>query len=325
MSFRLRIQHIEVLDGETLIRGRLIEGSYFGPQYIRVKDAMGNGWTSTILTHGLIEPQGWPVTADHNTQLELHIATPPPPFVIDRSSAVEGLGSVAIRTNSIDLSKELSNPLFWGNFCDLCMYTDAMEQPGVELLGLSQEEMNSYYTDVLSPLIDSPTWPIFPLKIDSDRYVEIEWAGGAEFQERIWVGAKNSGDRVLLGYNSGHFSLPALRPSELVWLLDQLEQSDAHPAAGLMLMPMCYLPEADAVLTERAARVCGHIPGASSMHVSTMAANLVKNRIVPDTTWERRAPYGWCSNWPYSQRNPQGAMSVLSEADFGFIEQFFRA
>jgi hypothetical protein len=32
VSFRLRIDRIETRDGETLIRGRLVAGSYFGPQ-----------------------------------------------------------------------------------------------------------------------------------------------------------------------------------------------------------------------------------------------------------------------------------------------------
>ena len=112
MSFRLCIDSVENLGSETLICGRLIKGAYFGPQYVRLKDAAGNERTTTILTHGLINPEGWPVTADHDTQLQLYVPTPPPPFAIDTKSPVEGLGNVALRKDGVDLSRELSDPLF---------------------------------------------------------------------------------------------------------------------------------------------------------------------------------------------------------------------
>ena len=115
MSFRLRIDSAENLGGETRIRGRVIEGAYFGPQYIRLKDTTGKERTTTILSHGLIGSDlGWPVTADHDTQLELYIATPAAPFAVDANSPLQGLGNVALRQDSTDLSGALSNPLFLG-------------------------------------------------------------------------------------------------------------------------------------------------------------------------------------------------------------------
>jgi hypothetical protein len=323
MSFRLRVDSAENLGSETCIRGRLVEGAYFGPQYIRLKDTTGKVRTATILSHGMTGALNWPVTADHDTQLELYIATPSSPLSIDTNSLVEGLGSVLPRQDSIDLSKELSNPLFWGNFSDLYMVSDSTERPYEEFLELSQDEVNSYYTDFLSPLIDSTIWPIFSLEIDSYRYAEFEWAGGAEYQNRVWIGSKASGQRALLGYDSGHFSLPGLRPSELGWLLERLEQTKAHPAAGLLLVPMCYLAKPDSLLTERLANLCARIPGARLKLASTMAGNMVERQVVSEVTWERRLGFGWCSNSQYSQRNPQSLLSVLSEAEFGFIEHFF--
>lgn len=323
MSFRLRVDSIENLGSETCIRGRLTEGAYFGPQYIRLKDTTGKGWIAAISSHSLIEPRGWPVMADHGTQLELYIATHSLQFTIDANSLIEGLGSVLPRRDSIDLSKELSNPLLWGNFATLYMDSETTERPCEAFLGLSKYDVNSYYTDFLSPLINSATWPIFLLEIDSNRYIEIEWAGGAEYQDRVWIGSKDSGHRALLGYNSGHFSLPGLRPSELAWMLERLEQTKVHPASGLLLVPMCYLPEPDAPLTERLANLCARIPGARVEFASAMAANLVEHQVVPEAKWERRPALGWCSNWQYSQRNPQSPMSVLSQAEFRFVDLFF--
>jgi hypothetical protein len=99
-----------------------------------------------------------------------------PPFTIDVDSIVEGMGSVALRQDCIDLSMELSKPLFWGNFSSLHMVSEDNGNPYKEFLGLSEDDVDSYYTSFLAPLFASTTWPIFPLEIDRDRYVEIEWA-----------------------------------------------------------------------------------------------------------------------------------------------------
>jgi len=323
MSFRLRVDNTENLGRETCVRGRLIEGAYFGPQYIRLKDTTGRVRTVAILRHFLTGAVNWPITPNDDMQLHLYIATPDPHFRIDTSSPIEGLGSVLPRRDCIDLSTELSSPLFWGNFSVLYMISESTERPYEEFLGLSQDEVNGYYTDFISPLLHSTTWPIFLMEIGSDRYVEIEWAGGAECQDRVWIGSRDSGDRALLGYDSGHFSLPGLRPSELVWLLDRLERTTAHPAAGLLLVPMCYLSTPDGLLTERLADLCARIPGARAELASTMASNMVERQVVPEARWERKPGFGWCSTWQYSQRNPRSVMSVLSEAEFRFIDLFF--
>src|SRR5262245_48890270 len=282
MSFRLCIDKIENRGSETIITGRLIDGAYFGPQSIRLTDMTGTVHTASILTHGLIDPKGWPVTAEHDTQLQLYIATPAAPFTIDPKCPIEGVGHVAPRRDSIDLSKELVNPLLWGSFSALHMTSEAIECPYEDFLGLSRDEVNGYYNDFLSPLVDSPTWPIFPLEIDSDRYVEIEWAGGSEYQDRVWIGSTVSGRPALLGYDSGHFSLPGLRPSELVWLLDRLDQKKVHPASGLLLLPMCFLPKPDIPLTKRLAELCARVPGARSQLAETMATNMIEHLVVPD-------------------------------------------
>src|SRR5262249_23293940 len=86
MSFHLRIDGIENRGNETCIRGRLIEGAYFGPQYIRLKDTTGNDRIAAIVSHGMTGALNWRFTADHDTQLELYIATPDPQFSIDPNS-----------------------------------------------------------------------------------------------------------------------------------------------------------------------------------------------------------------------------------------------
>jgi hypothetical protein len=72
------------------------------------------------------------------------------------------------------------------------------------------------------------------------------------------------------------------------------------------------------------ANLCARIPGAKVELANLMAANMVERQVAEaNARWEWRAGLGWCSTCPYSQRNPQSAMSILSEADFGFIDLFF--
>ena len=55
-----------------------------------------------------------------------------------------------------------------------------------------------------------------------------------------------------------------------------------------------------------------------------MATNMVEHQVVGvNARWEWRASIGWCSTCRYSQRNPKSPLSILSEADFGFIDLFF--
>jgi hypothetical protein len=229
-----------------------------------------------------------------------------------------------LRQASVEISEELSNPLFWGNFAILYLASEENEYPYRTFLGLTDSEVNGYYTDFLEPLIESPTWPIFKLPIDDDRYAEIEWAGElGEYQTRLWIGSHRLGRRALLGYDSGHFSLPALRRDEFVWLLGKLERGGAHPASGLLLAPMCYLPAEDALVAKKIADLCSRLPGAKGSRAADAADALMRRMIVPEARWERKPSLGWCSGWTYSQRNPRSLLSVLTETDFAFIDQFF--
>jgi len=74
---------------------------------------------------------------------------------------------------------------------------------------------------------------------------------------------------------------------------------------------------------KKLATLCARIPGANLKLAGTMAANMIERQMVPDAKWERRPHFGWCSNWRYSQRNPESPMSVLTATEFGFIDQFF--
>lgn len=154
MSFCLRVDSTEVQGDELCIRRRLIAGAYFGPQYIRLSDTAGSTRDPEPRLRQLSRLAGH---RRSRHAAELYIANPNPRFAVGVKSLVEGLGSVTLRRDSIDLAKELSNPLFWGNFSVLYMSSESRERPYQEFLRLSPDDVNDYYTDFLSPLIDSDT------------------------------------------------------------------------------------------------------------------------------------------------------------------------
>jgi hypothetical protein len=65
------------------------------------------------------------------------------------------------------------------------------------------------------------------------------------------------------------------------------------------------------------------LPGVKLDRVGQMAEVFVTNLVVPDGRWAHHRELGWINNWRHSQRNPESSMSLLREADFRFIEEFF--
>lgn len=93
MSFTLRVGDIVDLGDRTWLRAQLAEGAYYGPQDIRLTSTTGERRTTAILRHTLTGLLGWPIMPDHHVRLDLYIATLRPPFSIDTSRLVEGVGS----------------------------------------------------------------------------------------------------------------------------------------------------------------------------------------------------------------------------------------
>jgi hypothetical protein len=68
-------------------------------------------------------------------------------------------------------------------------------------------------------------------------FVEHEFSAGVEYQFRSWIGGPGDAAPVLMGYESGHFSLPAFRLEEIDALL--CDPGLKSPSVVLLLWLSC--------------------------------------------------------------------------------------
>jgi hypothetical protein len=165
---------------------------------------------------------------------------------------------------------------------------------------------------------DSGVWPYVRIGLPGGRYLEIEFAAGVEFQNRVWIGIGNA-PRVLLGYDSGHFSFPTMRIQEV---LDLSLRMDTHPAVPLLLLPGAYLVEGEPFPSEAATQWLLRSPGFQDHYLAPLLHELARN-MVSEQKWEFTEQRGWINNGRYSQRNPASGMSILGVDDYRLIRQFF--
>jgi len=150
------------------------------------------------------------------------------------------------------------------------------------------------------------------------RYLELEMARGVEYQDRVWIGHISGSDRELLGYHSGHFSLPALRTEEASWFATQTK----FAPSGLLWLSAAYL-EGEEYLLALAEECAWRVPGLRRGRKTAMAKALLKNVAVEGLSWTFDSTLGWVNNWRYSQRNPKSALSILKPDGFTYIREFF--
>jgi hypothetical protein len=303
--------------GENLeLRGRLLTGAYFGPESVVVRSRAGDERATQILSHGLEYPEGWPVLPEHrNTTLVLCIPTLPPDFEI---ALLTGTGSAATTSERVDVTGALEAPEFWAIQALLHFASDEVDDPGQEWFGLSSDTANEWYQSNIDRHILAGRWPYLRVPLTNSRYIELEMAGGVEYQDRVWIGDHSSTQRVLMGYHSGHFSLPALRVSEVTWLAEQTGFS----ASNLLWFSTTYLEEGFN-LKSLIEKLVSAVPGLSRNKVEIMSEIVLENLAVDGLSWTRDPNLGWVNNWPYSQRNPASLLSTLKPADFAYIQQFF--
>lgn len=304
-------------DGDELVlRGRVVSGAYFGPESAIARSASGEEFSTHIHSHGMKDPEGWPVLPEHrNTVLSLRVS---PPACKLKIATLVGLGAIDHAKERIDISHVLGSPEFWAMQFDLHYVSEEVEEPGLEWLGVTQQESADWYRTHIQESIDRGVWPYVRVQLPSARYIELEMAGGTEYQDRIWIGNLAGDQRVLLGYHSGHFSLPALRSQEVSYLA---ELTHSEPA-NLLWLSAGYLEKG----TESgllATRLASQVPGLIEGKEAAVAEALLQRVGVDGPTWVNDPARGWINNGAYSQRNPESRLCVLDQEDFEYIRQFF--
>ncbi len=315
MPFTLIPISITPNGNEVFVRGRLMSGAYFGPEVVMLRSADGSEHATHIRSHGTENPEDWPVLPEHSsTILILRIPAPPDGF---EPVLVTGLGCVQPAKQRVDISRSLDEPAFWAMQMALHFDSD-VDDPALEYLGVERDAANEWYElNVNRPQLDG-AWPYLRISLSDSKYIELELAAGVECQDRIWIGDLSESERVLLGYHSGHFSLPALRLSEADWLS---AETDGSPVSLLWLFA-CYL-ESGSYPVSLASELLSQIPGIRPGKARPMAELLLERLAIENFRWSLDPALGWINAWPYSQRNPHSRLSILSAADFAYIREFF--
>lgn len=315
----MRVSGVREKGEELAVSGQLAEGSYSGPEAVLLCDESGQWVHSAIVEHAIEFPKDWPVLPRDGSTLVLSIAKPRSGFKLDRSQPVIGQGAVHRNHDRVDISASLNDPAFWAIWMPLHLDCDSLPEPSLAW-GFTGDQVNSEYEKRFQAHWDAGIWPYVRCDLPQGRYAEIEFASGIEHQSRVWIGSAD-GPRVLLGYDSGHCSFPALRIQELLDLAARLDGQAA--AVPLLFLAGTWLDE-DASLPDEAVRHwLRHSPGFRPDCEDAVVTELANN-VVPDLAWELNQDLGWINNGPYSQRNQKSTMSILTREDFHFIRDFFR-
>ena len=86
---------------------------------------------------------------------------------------------------------------------------------------------------------------------------------------------------------------------------------------------MAYL-ETEADSQPLVERLVLGVPGLLPGKEAALAEAVVQNRAGGGVNWLWDETFGWINDGPYSQRNPTSPLSILKDADFAYIGQFFR-
>jgi hypothetical protein len=317
MPFKLRVSKVEHSSSEIKVTGELLEGAFRGPESILLCDRSGRWVSSQVIRHGVMLMKDWPVVPGDGSRLLLYIASPSPDFELDAAQPILGQGNLATNANRLDISNSLSEPAFWMLQLWLHIGSEQLPDPSTAW-GFSQEDATKEYARLFEQRWKTGIWPFVRIPVSGSRYVEIEYAASVEYQTRVWIG-EDDGPRVLLGYDSGHFSFPSLRVEEVLALADRIT---IHPSLPLLLLPGAYATARDALPADKVTLWLQEVPGIKTDLIALIVAQLLK-KPNPKLQWTCSPPLGWTNNGKYSQRNPESPMSILTRDDFGFIQDFF--
>lgn len=315
MPFRLRVSTVSSSKSALLVSGVVVEGSYVGPESVMLCDKSGEWISSAILQHEVVHPKTWPIVAGDGSMLVLHIRPPHSWFQLDRNQDVVGRGSLSTNERRVDVTDYFANPAFWAIQMSLHLGAQMTEDP-LLAWGFCQADEVQAYERLFESHWHAGVWPYLRLPFGGAKFVEIEFAAGVEYQERLWLGDGNA-SRALMGYHSGHFSLPSFRIAEVLALGKSLT---AHPCAGLLLLPGAYIGADENLPRDIVSEWVKEVPGVRSEFIPKIVESFLSN-VVPELQWRFDERLGWINNWTYSQRNPRGSMSVLGTEDFRFILQ----
>jgi hypothetical protein len=332
VPFVLRITEVESDDGETVIVGQLESGRYFGPEEISVPLKGGRHLTTVITTMGATSPKGWPMLPEHQSILSLGLQTHVKSSDIAVGEAARGLGFCMPSDENYRVSNGLlGDPCFWSaHYYNLLINRD-LDEEADKLIPLffehNDEQTNDLYLRHLTCTNLTGPFPLFSKLLPDQSSVEVSYVEGAEFQIRFCV--RLSQDRpILMGFRSGHFSLPSFRWAEITQICRSHKlMAGSHSAAEclLLLLPSIYIGREDPVEEIRLElkQAWQELGIVRPSGIDRLTNNIISNLSVGTSLWSLHPEFGWINGCPYSQRNPESMLSFMPEDGWRKIISFF--
>lgn len=158
--------------------------------------------------------------------------------------------------------------------------------------------------------------------------IEVEYSCTVEYQTRYKIITNNVGESILMGYESGHFSLPGFRWQEIERIASchrQVSNSLSSAECLLLLFPAVYVYDDDIEkVKDSLCQAWQQLGIVNEKHLSKLVSNIIANRTVESMLWQHSEEFGWINNSPYSQRNPDSKLSEMPKHGWMLIERFFQ-
>lgn len=323
MPFELRIDRVESQPTSATVYGRLLSGRYFGPEDVELVHA-GKVVARTIVgSSGAAKPQGWPILPEHDTILNVELVGIPSALV-NIGMTVRGIGFAQDPGGGRLQNDWLESPHFWAVHYYLLIGDDEHDESELcdDLLGISGAEVNQFYVDHFLCCDKALPYPYVSLRIDGSCSIEVEYAQGAESQTRYKIRDENGA--IVLGYNSGHFSLPALRWAEALQLAGAVVSARQKAQVILLLLPGIWVEQPDSVeATASLEASFAELGLFDSIGRNRLVKNIMQHLQMKDRLWSFDKHLGWICSGQYAQRNPKSLLSSLVEKDLLRIKRFF--
>jgi hypothetical protein len=244
---------------------------------------------------------------------------------------VEGQDTT-VQYHVVEHSELLANPLFWAAYylhdIDLAMQDEERADNFIERIwGVSLEEvlrLHNEFLTVIPPERGSPeVWTGIEVPLPDAFFLQVVWPDDVQYR----LGRSSWSDTVLLGYEGGCYSLPALRWKEVILVdrcLELSSQNDAHRRMGVPLFfPTTWIGSGDEALMVRERLIgCWRSFGLVREQYAEEFVDLVLASHRFDTTWRHDPTLGWVNDSQYSRRNPVANEREVETGSFGRIREF---
>jgi hypothetical protein len=226
----------------------------------------------------------------------------------------------------------MTTPYFWAAHHHLILRDDDHETAELteQVFGLSSDDVSDYYSSQLVQL-DEVSSPL-GLSVGHGYSLGVEVADCGEdgHEQRYYLGHDSWDEWQLLGYDSGHFALPAFRWSEVRAIgaaAGHHHGKEVAATAVLLLLPSVYFNEADdlADAKKHVSACWSELAFAGVLRPDVAAEATVTSLSGHEIRWWHDRRLGWINDGRYSFRNPNCRLAPgQSEERFSRIDSLLR-